>query len=390
MLATLRRDRSLYGVLALLLAAVVITTVQQATSDPDQRPYLVSSSGPDGTGAFFRWLEALDYSPSAEPPELFRPPATAEAVFLLQPSQRITDDEWDTLLTWADEGGIVLIAGSNPNATALFGRLGLTITPLDTPDIWPATPLTAAPALINALPNTNAWLGFADGFADSVPLFTTAEHPVALTLPHGQGRFILSTTAYPFTNMGLREEGNEAYVLNLLGWVNPRTALWIDEWHHGRLPPAQALSGPTDWVRRTATGQALLYVAALLFFLLLLGGRYFGRPLPLPQNIQRRATVEYITAMANLQWRTGQRSAIQTHYRALLKRTLGKTYRINPTLPDAEYVAELGRMAPSVATDTLLSLLQRLNQSTATEAELLQLAQEVNDWLPSAANHQPE
>jgi hypothetical protein len=125
----------------------------------------------------------------------------------------------------------------------------------------------------------------------------------------------------------------------------------------------------------------LLYVAAIVFVALVLRGRRFGRPVPLPKDITRRAPLEYITAIANLGRRAGHRAAVLRQYHHWLKRGLGQRYRLNPTLPDDEYVTQLAQFNPNLDTTALRNLLARLRWGKVSESEMIQLAAETAKWL---------
>ena len=125
----------------------------------------------------------------------------------------------------------------------------------------------------------------------------------------------------------------------------------------------------------------MLYVALVIFIAVALQGRRFGRPVPLPKDTTRRAPLEYITAIANLKRRAGHRQAVLTQYHNRLKRGLGQRYRLNPTLPDDDYVSQLADLKPNLDAAALRTLLARLGQAKISESELVSVAAEVATWL---------
>ena len=133
----------------------------------------------------------------------------------------------------------------------------------------------------------------------------------------------------------------------------------------------------------------MLFTLALAFVAVLLGGRRLGRPVPLRQDISRRAPLEYITAMANLNRRAGHRQEVQRHYHTQLKRGLGERYRLNPTLPDDEYVDRLLGYRPDLDETRLRHLLTRLRQQKLSEPDLVATANEVADLL-ATTRHQDQ
>ncbi|HNB54209.1 MAG TPA: hypothetical protein PK530_19835, partial [Anaerolineales bacterium] len=125
----------------------------------------------------------------------------------------------------------------------------------------------------------------------------------------------------------------------------------------------------------------LLYVAGVIFLGLLLGGRQFGRPIPLAHEITRRAPLEYVTALANLNRRAGNRTALLRHYHSQLKRSLGRRYRLDPSLRDGEFITRLAQYDPTLDIENLRYLLARLTRKNATETEMVQWAQEAAEWI---------
>ena len=139
--------------------------------------------------------------------------------------------------------------------------------------------------------------------------------------------------------------------------------------------------GPGAWLRRTPAGRAVLFAAVVVFLGLVFHGRSFGRPVPPPQDVNRRRPLEHITAIANLNRRAGHRRYLLDQYRLWLKRDLGRRYRLSSTLPDEEYVAQLAAFDPDLDAEGLADLLNRLHGRQVDETEMIQLAAEVAEWL---------
>jgi hypothetical protein len=119
---------------------------------------------------------------------------------------------------------------------------------------------------------------------------------------------------------------------------------------------------------------------AVIFIGLVLRGRHFGRPVPLSKDISRRPPLEYITGIANLSRRAGHRTAVLQHYHDHLKRDLGQRYRLNPSLPDDEFINQLAAYQPNLDTDTLRQLLQKLSRTKVSEAEMVQIVREATSF----------
>jgi hypothetical protein len=201
-----------------------------------------------------------------------------------------------------------------------------------------------------------------------------------ITFQQGAGRVILASFIYPLSNAGLKESGNAELVLNLLALARKSNSIWFDEWHHG-VSQQDKIIGPEDWLRFTPAGHALLFMAVILFLTLSLQGRGFGRPVPLPKSTARRATLEYITALANLSRRAGHRAEVVQQYHQSLKGQLARRYRLNPVTPDDEYVMQIARYYPGLDVDELKHLLSRLSSTRVSEGEMVKLAAETAQWL---------
>jgi hypothetical protein len=369
------------GLLVLLLAITFIAAV--ANAEERTAPPLASfSAQPNGAKALKLWLAESGYTIHEKTPSQYGPPDEAGLVFILQPILPITSDEWETLDTWLEEGGTLILAGDGPPMAAAARHYDFRLRySFDRPPNLPAqTPLLAAPPLVegaNVLPG--AFLQ--TGRDDFITHLATADGPVLVVFPQGEGRVVLSTTAYPFSNLGLKDAGNPALVQNVVSTAGQPGLVWFDEWHHGIQAAAGEGFGPGYWLRYTPAGRALLYAGLVIFIAVALQGWRFGRPVPLPQDMARRAPLEYITAIANLSRRAGHRRAVLDDYRHRLKRGLGHRYRLNPTLPDDQYLRHLAGLNPNLDVAALGFLLDRLRRPQVSEGELVALSADVADWL---------
>lgn len=362
------------GVVALLFLVTLIGAVYQARleSSAQSLPLTTASTAPEGARALWLWLESLGYPVSDGIGETFALPPQTGAVLLLAPTERVTDAEWETLTPWLEQGGTLIVAGDRYGTQMALDHFEFTLRYFDTPvvTLTAQTPLWLSPPLTQPVTlESRAYL--ATDRADFTTHFAVGDKPVLVSFKVQRGQVFLCATPHPFSNAGLKDPGNAALVLNLLAGRRAR-GVWFDEWHHGARLPVRA--GPETWLRTTAIGHALLYSAGVIFVALLLHGQNFGRPFIPPQFRYRRPPIEYITAIANLHRRAGHRAdALRTYHRQL-KRALGRRYRLDPDLPDPEYVALLATCAPTVDAPALRALLRALRRTDVGEAEMLQLA----------------
>jgi hypothetical protein len=390
----MKLTRDVWLAIGLLVTLIVIMSFvalgQQQQGQ--QLPPLTSLSGaPDGALALKLWLQKLDYTVIEETSSSYHLPKAARIVFVLQPSL-IEADDLKALDTWVLNGGTLIAAGD-------FGFSDLTEHfdfKLDYFDPVPKaftsqTPLLLNPALQTSIPAAASDMQSvfylippapSSGSRSSYVTYLAADgKPVLVSFDMGKGRVILSSSTYPFSNLGLKQAGNPALLLNLLGLARKQGPVWFDEWHHGFRGAADTATGPDNWLRYTPLGRSVFFVAIVIFLALLLRGRIFGRAVPLPRELRRRGALEHVTAMANLSRLAGHRHSVLLQYHHQLKRTLGRRYRLDPALPDADYVATLSRYNPAIDGQALLVLLNRLQQKKISETELVHLAAEAAKWI---------
>jgi hypothetical protein len=98
-------------------------------------------------------------------------------------------------------------------------------------------------------------------------------------------------------------------------------------------------------------------------------------------EIKRRGPMEHVTAIANLNRKAGHRADVLRQYHHWIKRHLGQRYRLNPSLPDEEYVESLAKYNPALEKEKLLNLLHDLSRANPTESEMVKLAEEASKWI---------
>jgi hypothetical protein len=368
----------------LLLIVTVLAAVQQAQEEFSP-PLSSLSTAPDGARALRLWVSELGYAVDDKPLERFIPPPQASLIFMLEPFAGITDEEWAALDSWVEAGGVLVLAGNRSGSLAALRHHGFGLSFVSAETLSVSTPLLTSPPLAAPVSvSTSAVLR--SNRHDFVVHLAAGNRPVLVSFRQGDGRVFVSATVEPFSNAGLKQGDSAAIALNLIaaaaaGAEGARGAVWFNEWHHGLRATQTAIAGPGDWLRRTPAGQALLYTVAVVFLGFLLRGRRFGRPLSPPQQSDRRAPLEFITAIANMKRRAGHRTAVLSHYHHNLKRNLGRRYRLTPALPDAAFVAQLAAYNPALDAPALLDLLSRLRRPGIGEREMVELAAETTRWL---------
>ena len=370
------------GIGVALVLLTIAAGIQSARAQQPSAPALASdSSQPDGARALWLWLEALGYATSSETSATFALPEQTSIALILEPYPTITTEEWETLDAWIEDGGTLVIAGDKLGTVFASRHFEFHIAYLLTtvPTLTAQSPLwLSPPATAPVSVNTRAY--FETKRSDYVSHLAVGNLPVVVSFSQGQGRVILSAAPFPFTNAGLKVAGNPKFVLNVVTPGLRDGLVWFNEWHHGQRPAADA-RGPGEWLRSTPTGHALLYTVAVFYLALIARGQLFGRPVPLPNHVSRRAPLEHITAIANLRRQAGHRTAELRYYYDNLKRQLGRRYRLSPDLPDDAYVEQLAAYDPNLDAQTLLRLLSELRRPNISESDMVRLANEASKWL---------
>ena len=379
-----RLSRDAWLALALFLLLTIftaITVVQQAQAALVDPPLASFSSQPQGSRALWLYLESQEMALTDSVGTVFAVPTDVDLALVLEPTVEFTAGEWELLRSWVAEGGTLLLAGSGQGTIHLAQQLeiGYGLVPSTETAVTNQTPLLQAPPL-NTIAAETAYFLRPDR-ADFVTLLANrAGNPTAIAFTEGNGRIIVTSLTEPFSNEGLHTEGNAALVLNLINAAPEANSIWFNEWHHGIRPEADGALSSSNWLQRTPVGRALLLTLAIIFIGLVLRGRHFGRPVPLRKDIVRRAPLEYITGIANLSRRAGHRTAVLQHYHDRLKRDLGQRYRLNPSLPDEEFINQLASYQPNLDTDALRQTLRRLSRTNISESEMVQIVREATSF----------
>jgi len=378
----LSRDAWLLISLSLVLILLTVLAVVSQTQELKQPPLAAGSNQPDGARALRLWLEELGYRVVAEPQRQFQVPEKATVALMLQPTIVASEQELDQIEEWVSQGGILILAGISPAALFVAQHFDLTLAihPGLTEDLIAQSPLMISPPQQDAA-RGNFQTGWQSQDNDYFVLLAEKGSAVIVSTEVGEGLLIISSSAFPFSNEGLKEKGNSQLALNTISAGGPPNLVWFDEWHHGLKAGQPLIAGPLDWLRRTPAGRALVYSMLVILGALALSGRSFGRPLTLTERRNRRPPIEYITAVANLSRRAGHRQTVLADYHYRLKRGLGRRYRLDPSLPDDEFVRRLAELDTAVDSSELAGLLARLSVSQLNEAQLIQLAKEASEWI---------
>lgn len=374
----LSREALLTAGLFILLAVLTAAAALREARPENSIPLDSASTAPSGARALYLWLDELGYEVSNDVGTAFTlPPETGAAVILEPfPSPGFAEADLDAIEAWVREGGTLIYAAERFGTGSLPAHFGFSTGYRSDP----AAAITATVPLAERAIPLNALAYFVPEDAAYTPVAALPEGPVVVEFSLGEGRVVLCTAPYPFSNAGLKEPGSGEFILHVLGPLPPEKTVWFDEWHHGRRGLAASEGGPGDWLIAAPAGRAVFFSALAVFVWLALSGRSFGRPLAVQQEALRRAPEEYVTAIANLNRRAGNRRHLLRQYHGQLKRNLARRWPIDPALPDEPFLAELSRCAPEVDIENLRRLLADLNRVDVSEADMVRIAGKAADF----------
>jgi len=134
--------------------------------------------------------------------------------------------------------------------------------------------------------------------APIVPLAASDDRDILVEQRFGNGRIVILTDPYVVSNSGINQLDNLQFALNLVGTQNGQIA--FDEYHHGFGSNNNRF---LEYFSGTPVIPIFLQVVLLIVLLMFSRSRRFGRAVPEPEP-NRLSKLEYVSAMAELQYRT--------------------------------------------------------------------------------------
>lgn len=194
--------------------------------------------------------------------------------------------------------------------------------------------------------------------------------------PRGNGRIVILSDPYIFSNGGISLRDNLQLAINLLTTTGGLIA--FDEYHQGRGQTRNALIG---YFSGTPILPILGQLVALILVILWTNSRRFARPLPLKQ-IDRRSSLEFVASMAELQQQARAFDlAIENVYsrtRRVLARYAGMEYN-SPRAEVAERVAARSSLEARPLEVLMRQCEEAINGAAVTERQSIQLVKRLRD-----------
>jgi hypothetical protein len=194
--------------------------------------------------------------------------------------------------------------------------------------------------------------------------------------PRGNGRIVILSDPYIFSNGGLSLRDNLQLAINLLTTTEGLIA--FDEYHQGKGQTRNALIG---YFSGTPILPILGQLVALILVILWTSSRRFARPLPLNQ-VDRRSSLEFVASMAELQQQARAFDlAIENVYsrtRRVLARYAGMEYN-SPRAEVAERVAARSSLEARPLEVLMRQCEEAINGAPVTERQSIQLVRRLRD-----------
>lgn len=285
-------------------ALVVVTALVLIMAPPPSqlamdRRLSTFRSTPDGVGALYATLQELGVEVDRRMTPLAGVDPIRGALAMVRPTEMPSPSEIDSLFSWVDSGGRLILAG--PYGDLLEGLgLALRYAPSDSA----LEPIAGHPwtAGLDSIPPLHRAfrLDTLRG-AELRPLVTPpdSDDPVVALLPRGDGEILLVSQAFVLSNGSIGESGLAPLIARAAAdWTERGDTLWFDEYHHGHQggSPARALG---SFLRNAPSGRAALQLALVGLLALAPAVVRFGSPVDRPPT-PRRSRLEHVAALGEV------------------------------------------------------------------------------------------
>ena len=337
----------LAGLFLLLLAAILLRggAATERRFDPNSRET-------NGLLLLQEWLREMGYQVTMTGRQRFALSPRQHLLFIYPGEEPFTQSEADSLFQWVEAGGAAVIIGQADSKLrrALNYNTRSNLTLGDVEQSQPLLPEATEPF------DTGGRRFDLTETPQTIAVLNSVQGPRLAVLRRGAGWVWLVGERLALTNGQLSEDHAQAQLIPaFLRTVPIGGTVVLDTYHlFGPVSPAGAapVQSLKDWLYLTPAGWAVLFLLLLCGGWILLSGRRLGPPLEPPTQQRRREAAEFVVAMAGLQRRARIRDHIARQQRYRLKQSLGKPWRIRPTLPDAEFLRQLQSLNPALDATT--------------------------------------
>jgi len=354
-------------VIVLVLALLIGGAAYFAQPRQDSPQHSSGSDAANGTSAARFFAQAMGH-PTTQIEGNFSQPSQDGLMFVFTPTSPYSGQDANDTENWVRRGGVLVYATEQGDpeldralsVTRLNGAVS-SQTQHANPVLDGVTTVSGGEAAVPL-----------DASADQVPILRSSDgFATGYMQRFGQGTIVVLADPLILCNGYLDKTDNGRLLADLLGLVNPGSAVGFDEYHHGLILTDLA---PQAWVT-TPWGAAILWFLVAIFVGLVLRGRRFGPLIQRPAEVAR-ADAEWAVAVGELLRRSGARALTLGLLANASERAVAVRTGL-PAQPRERFWNALYARAPELAGE--LDRAERaLYSSAGGDAELLSAAQRLH------------
>ena len=354
-------------VIVLVLALLIGGAAYFAQPKQDSPDHSSTSDAANGTSAARLFAQAMGH-PTTQIEGNFSQPSQDGLMFVFTPTSQYSAQDANDTTNWVRRGGILVYASElgDPELDR-----ALSVTRINTG--VSAQTQHASPVLDGVMTVSGGQVAVPlNASADQVPILRSAGLATGYMQRFGQGTIVVLADPLILCNGYLDKTDNGRLLADLLGLVNPGSAVGFDEYHHGLILTDLA---PQAWVT-TPWGAAILWFLVAIFIGLVLRGRRFGPVIQRPPEVAR-ADAEWAVAVGELLRRSGARALTLGLLANASERAVAARTGL-PAQPRERFWNALYARAPELAGE-LDQAERALYSSAGGDEELLSAAQRLHN-----------
>jgi hypothetical protein len=367
-------------VIAFVLALLIGGVAYLGQPKQDSPEHNSNSDAANGTSAARLFAQAMGH-PTSQIEGTFSPPSQNGLMFVFTPTSPYTADDAAQAAIWVRQGGVLVYASEQGDSeldrafsvTRLSG-FASSQTEFANPILDGVTTVSGADLAVPFLASS-----------EQVPILrSNSGYPLGYIQKLGSGTVVVLADPLVLCNGYLDKADNGRLLSDLIGLVDPGSAVGFDEYHHGLILSDLA---PQAWVT-TPWGAAILWFLVAVFVGLLLRGRRFGPLIQRPVEVAR-ADAEWAVAVGELLRRSGARALTLGMLATASERAVAVRTGL-PAQPRDRFWNALYARAPELAGE-LAEAEKALYGSAGGDAELLRAAQRLHGLAyPPAPARRPQ
>lgn len=208
-----------------------------------------------------------------------------------------------------------------------------------------------------------------DSLEHEVLAINQDDEPVAISVPYGEGKIIISTTPLAFTNNYLFFEDNAQFASTLLSQMPQRETIWSEYYQLGRLE----YQTPMRVILTTSSLKFAYFVAIIsLFLFMIFEAKRKQRIIPIIEPL-RNTSLEFVKTIGNLYLKSGNHKDIAEKKIQYFMEFIRTKYYLNFQQMDKDFFEKLSAKSGKdiVELKKLFDLIEKVRQQPTVTAEQL-------------------